>query len=446
MIQLQFNRLIKKISRDFKINEIPRNTQTTYRANFNEPEELVKDIFRFSGYSIEQEYNEQLNFHSYFDKNPRFFEIIELNDLVELLTSNQNHFENIDINDKEKIIKTIKNYIIFLYQKEQKIVFDKDELEKYANGLEAYFRGDEMIFISKSPLDGFYSNVERIELEKDLSIQRISLNEREELFSRYSHLSNFTRSNLLLNEYWLINEYIPKEKAMMGINAYAQFIDEEFLKFLRLFKNGTIGIHHSKSESKYWNPEFSWYDGLSSQSFTHVVGNGNYIIEKDEINQFIDLWTKYRKIDFSRDGALNIAIKRFNDSFTRRDVEDRIIDLMIAFEALFLKEDEKMELTFKLALRTAIFLKNKDVGGDDLFHFMKVAYNTRSNIIHGAKTKDKIKVKKSINVDEYDELTLHEFLNKLEDIFRKCLLRYIKEFSNFQINELIDSIDKKILK
>lgn len=446
MIHLQFDRLIKKISCDIKINEIPQEMQKTYRANFNEPEELVKDIFRYSGYSIKEEYNEQLNFHSYFDKNPLFFEIIELNDLVELLISNQKHFENIDIYDKEKIIKTIKNYIIFLYQKEQKIIFDKEELEKYANGLEAHFRGDEMIFISKSPLDGFYSNVKRIELEKGLSIQRISLNEREELFSRYSNLWSDVKNKLLENEYWLINEYVPKEKAMRGINGYAQFIEDEFLKFLRIFKNGTIGIHHNRSESKYWNPEFSWYNGLSSKSFTHIVGNGNYIIEKDEIRQFIDLWTKYREIDFSRDGALNIAIKRFNDSFTRRDVEDRIIDLMIAFEALFLKEDEKMELTFKLALRTAIFLKNKDVEGDNLFNFMKVAYNTRSNIIHGVKTKDKIKVKKSINVGEYDEFTLHEFLNKLEDVFRKSLLKYIEEFNNYQINELIDSIDQKILK
>ena len=443
MIHLQFDRLIKKISCDTKINEIPRDIQTTYKANFDDPKELVKDIFKCSGYSIEQEYNEQLNFHSYFDKNPRFFEIIESSDLVELLISNQNHFKNVDIYNKEKIVDTIKNYIVFLYQKEQKIVFDKEELEKYANELESYFIGHEMIFISKSPLDGFYSNVERIELEKGLFIQRISLNEREELFSSASFLSRFTRRKLLINEYWLINEYVPNEET---INEYAQFIEEEFLKFLRIFKNGTIGIHHNKSELKYWNPDYLFYSGLSSQLFTHVVGNGNYIIKKDEKNQFIDLWTKYRKIDFSRDGALNIAIKRFNDSFTRRDVEDRIIDLMIAFEALFLKEDEKMELTFKLALRTAIFLKNKDVEGDNLFNFMKVAYNTRSNIIHGVKTKDKIKVKKSINVGEYDEFTLHEFLNKLEDVFRKSLLKYIEEFNNYQINELIDSIDQKILK
>ena len=146
-----------------------------------------------------------------------------------------------------------------------------------------------------------------------------------------------------------------------------------------------------------------------------------------------------------QDRALNTAINRYNDYFTRKEVEDRLIDLMIAFEAIFLRENEKMELTFKLALRTAVFLEGRDIKRENLFEFIKKAYDVRSPIIHRSKTKDKIKVKKSLGAKESDEYTLHEFLNKLENVFRRCLLKYIQECRNYQIEELIDLIDKKIL-
>jgi len=172
-----------------------------------------------------------------------------------------------------------------------------------------------------------------------------------------------------------------------------------------------------------------------------LVENGNYTIQKEEIEKFTDLWRKYREIDFSQDKALNIAIKRYNDSFVRREIEDRIIDLMIAFEAFFLTKDEKMELTFKLALRTAIFFGGVD--RENLFEFMKKAYSARSEIVHGIKPIDKIKVKKGINTKEFDEYTLQEFLNKLEEIFRECLLKYIRKYQEHKIEKLINSIDKK---
>ncbi len=444
MISLKFNELIKQISSKIEINEIPREIHNIYRVNFKDPEELAKDIFKYSNYSIEEESKEQLNYRLYFNQNSHLFQSIELDELIDILISNQNYYEIIKEyeNIEEKLMESIKKFIISLYQEEQKIIFYENELKNYVNELEAYFRGDEVIIISRHPLDEFYSNVEKIELENGLFIQQIPLNEREELFSGYLFYSNFNRINLLVNEYWLINEYPYKGG---GINDYANFIEKEFLKFLRIFKNGRIGIHHSQLKSKYWNPNLLFSGGLSSRSDTYVVDHGNYIIQKEETQKFADLWRKYREIDLLQDRALNTAINRFNDSFTRKEIEDRLIDLMIAFEAIFLKKDEKMELTFKLALRTVVFLEGKNIPRENLFEFIRKAYGIRSAIIHGSKPKDKIKVKKSVGAKEYDEYTIDEFLNKIENVFRDCLLKYIQEYREYKIEELIDLIDKKIL-
>ena len=441
MINQKFNKLIEHISLKIRINEIPRELHPSCRANFGEPEELAKDILKYSDYSAKQEHEEQLNFHSYFDQNPQLLQLNEFEDVIEILILNQNNYKKINKyeNKTENLSKIVKKFIMYLYQTEQKIIFNENELEKYVSELEAFFRDDEVIITSIHPLDGFYSNVERIELEKGLFIQRMSLNEREELISGYFLHSGLNITNILTNEYWLFNEYLLKSG---GPNDYALFIEKKFLPFLRIFKSGKVRMRHYKLETNYWTSDFV-FGGLVYHSDTFVVDNGNYIIQKEETEQFTDLWRKYREIDFSQDRALNIAIKRYNDSFVRREAEDRIIDLMIAFEAIFLKGTEKMELTFKLALRTAIFLGGVD--RENLFEFMKKTYNTRSDIVHGIKPIDKIKVKKSINGKEYNEYTPQEFLNKLEEILRECLLKYIREYQGYQIEELINSIDKKIL-
>lgn len=443
MIKQQFNEVIKRISRKIRINEIPREIRVIYRAHFNEPNEIAKGIFRYTGSSLKEERNTYLAFGRYFDQNPNLFELGELDGLIDILLSNQNYYRKIREYEtvEEKIGEKIKSFIIYAFQKEQRIDFEEEVLQKYVNELEAYFRGDEVVITSKHPLDGFYSNVERIDLEKGLFIERTPLNEREEFFSHIHYDSYFNKSHILKNEYWLINEYTLKGGL---INEYANAIEKEFLKFLRIFEGGRVEMHYYQLESNYWNPDLPVV-GVCGHADTFVVGHGDYIIPRDEIEQFTDLWRKYREINFLKDKALNIAIKRFNDSFIRREVEDRIIDLMIAFEAMFLKENEKMELTFKLSLRTAIFLEDVDAERENLFEFMKKAYDTRSDIVHGVKTKDKIKVKRSINAKEYDEYTLNEFVDKLEDIFRECLLKYIQKYRGYQISKLIDLMDKKSL-
>ena len=284
MINQKFNKLIEDISLKIGFNEIPRENHPIYRADLGEPEELAKDILKYSEYSAKQEHKEQLNFKSYFDQNPQLLQSNEFNDLIEILIYNQNYYKKIrEYGDEiEQIRDVVKNFIIYLYQTEQKISFNETELEKYVCELESFFRDDEIIITSIHPLDGFYSNVEKIEFEKGLFIQRMSLNEREKLISSYALHSRLNLTNILTNEYWLFNEYLLKSGVT---NDYAIFIEKEFLKFLRIFKSGEVKILHCKFKAKYWIPDFMFF-GLISHSDTFLVKNGNYIIQKEKIEQF----------------------------------------------------------------------------------------------------------------------------------------------------------------
>lgn len=95
-----------------------------------------------------------------------------------------------------------------------------------------------------------------------------------------------------------------------------------------------------------------------------------------------------------------VAIRRFRDSYERYDSEDpeRLLDLAIALEALFLNdEDTKEQLRFRLSLRIARFLEPDPDARIPIFRSVRDLYDMRSKLAHGAtvhslKTKDKTRL------------------------------------------------------
>ena len=52
-----------------------------------------------------------------------------------------------------------------------------------------------------------------------------------------------------------------------------------------------------------------------------------------------------------------ISLRRFNYSLTSFRYDDKLIDMVIAFEALLFKNGEKNELLYRLKIRTAKLLR-----------------------------------------------------------------------------------------
>jgi hypothetical protein len=82
-----------------------------------------------------------------------------------------------------------------------------------------------------------------------------------------------------------------------------------------------------------------------------------------------------------REQRLAIAVRRFGDAGERRRSEDRLVDLMIAAEQLFLT-GERLELGFKLALRAAFFLGSDASTRREIFTIMGNGYSARSDLVH----------------------------------------------------------------
>jgi hypothetical protein len=106
-----------------------------------------------------------------------------------------------------------------------------------------------------------------------------------------------------------------------------------------------------------------------------------YELTQDEVPQFANFWRKFAAV--KRWPSLDIAIRRFNTAYERGRLDDKLLDYMIAFEALFFRKDERGELRNRLAVRAARFLRKRfDERRVLLKRFLEL-YDERSRVVHG---------------------------------------------------------------
>ena len=175
---------------------------------------------------------------------------------------------------------------------------------------------------------------------------------------------------------------------------------------------GTIWTHVSKRDFIHEEPKYAFRQPD--------------VFEVNNLLQNIRQWRK--------DGVLKIidvALRRFHSAY-HGDIEDRIIDQMIAFESLYLGDPQ--ELTYKLALRTAFLLGKRKDKRKAIFSDMKKAYDYRSRIVHGGSPPSR------------DELG--GIVPKTEDYLRQSIRRFLlllsQENSLKEIREKL--LDENIIK
>jgi len=119
----------------------------------------------------------------------------------------------------------------------------------------------------------------------------------------------------------------------------------------------------------------------------HALEN-NYITASS-IKEIRFILNKYDKC-ISKFKGLDVSIRRFNETFDKYqndfDIE-RILDIGICFEAIFLNDNDDQELSFRLRLRVAKFLEIKYDDRNEIFQDIKKLYKYRSTIAHGGKIK-----------------------------------------------------------
>ncbi len=110
-------------------------------------------------------------------------------------------------------------------------------------------------------------------------------------------------------------------------------------------------------------------------------------LEDQWLQGFAVFWGQLQSEGIEKRKFLEVSIRRLGYAHERPRLEDKIIDLMIAAEALFLSDYKKDsyfgEIRYRLSLRAALFLANEPEAEKLVFRWMRAAYDLRSTLAHG---------------------------------------------------------------
>jgi hypothetical protein len=140
-----------------------------------------------------------------------------------------------------------------------------------------------------------------------------------------------------------------------------------------------------------------------------------YVLNYEDIPALSKLLEKVLHIDFLQNRNLHLACKRFQRIYDEIEAEDKLIDLIIAFEALLLKGERGDETKGqKIANACSNLLGKNDEEREEIRFFLANAYSTRNLIVHGVKYPQPIVLKAN-------QLWIEEFVLKLEDYLREAI-------------------------
>lgn len=240
------------------------------------------------------------------------------------------------------------------------------------------------------PLYFFEYDGDQIDLPEGLQIIRIPRKFTEYLDENYPD----TLPTILSEAKWAIAIKIeqidttglnPEELFNLGFSEHrvvsSQLVD--LITALRLYQKGRI-VAGLLTSATFNNSEWSVGGSTTWTSVSNILffkEDPTYKLRQSELQKFIILFQQIRQSRAS--GIIDnieIALERFHSSY-HGNIEDRIIDQMIAFESLFISAGDK-GIKKKLSLRTAFLIRNRTDHRNIVVSNIKKSYKYRSNIVH----------------------------------------------------------------
>ena len=153
--------------------------------------------------------------------------------------------------------------------------------------------------------------------------------------------------------------------------------------------------------------------------------DGGYVTRETQIDEAKRLYEKLINPNSNVVGKLQISIDRWIKSLTSQTVVDKIIDLGIAFEALYLSEtDYNREIRFRFSLHAARHLGKDKAHREELMKEFKAIYDWRSAVVHTGKLPKKGSGKKK---KWYTPEEVWEFIRNAQDLCRDSILKILED-------------------
>lgn len=288
-----------------------------------------------------------------------------------------------------------------------------------------------------SPIYGFDCDQDRIIIDQIFSIERIS----NDKFDRIADLDISTEEEQPFFNYEfkkikfvLICSFPENHESAKDPEIYCKKI----LLTLRLINNGFVSLGKTYPyESTNWRK--SHRPRLENLEIPPSYSSG-YSLSRDhmeEITKIFNLLEVLDDIPADKTRYLKYSLKRFQYVYDSKDIDDKITDLIISIETLLNKDPGEVSLS--LSLRAAMLLGKTEEQKEYIKKFFKKSYAIRSEIVHGKKREEKIKI------DEHN-LTVDEIESKLETFTRTALIKMIHLQTNLPDQQkILQTLDEIVV-
>ena len=142
--------------------------------------------------------------------------------------------------------------------------------------------------------------------------------------------------------------------------------------------------------------------------------------ERADVHRAMNLFPLLNKLNAKVRKKCTIAIDRWIKSKISGTHADRILDLGIALEPLYVPDGGKGEITFKLAIRAAWYLGTDKADRGTLHSVFTALYSHRSRLAHGGEPKRDVIVGKEV-------IPISSFIQRVQDLCRDSILKMLKE-------------------
>jgi hypothetical protein len=258
--------------------------------------------------------------------------------------------------------------------------------------------------------------IEGIQVFNGVKIKHISKEDHGVLEASFFTLPPDTR---LRPSMYVLEKEIPVENQL---DFPLDTLMQDIVLAMRLLKKGYVSgvsvFYIPTSEVLASKPmptsiEWSWKE----QRKLAIWDGLPYALSLDELPDLKKLVHKVQNTDFVKRKNLKLACSRFQRAYEEGDVEDQLIDIMIAFESLFLKgEKSNVQHGKTIAVGCSCLLGSDEEQREEIESFLIEAYSIRNRIVHGTEYA-KPKVKR-----EYE---MYEFVSRIEDYLRESLKRLL---------------------
>lgn len=262
--------------------------------------------------------------------------------------------------------------------------FDSESFSAIYLGWERGFYRDTVRSVSMAPLFGFISSVDRVVLEPDLLVRRLTTAERTE-FLRYSNGSPLLSDTDI---HWLhfgveASAEVPKSRPVSDQSVRIR----QVISMMRLITSHRISTRFIRLSS---DPPFLWHAITGGYQSAHQVVvepmTTPYGFKKNEVDSLTSYWKHLNSFEYSQRERYLLALDRFSSTFEESKVDDQIVDCWIAFETLFDLSVSRGKGQ-KLASRIAQYIKST-TATDQMRRARKAletSYRVRDFVVHGSR-------------------------------------------------------------